>query len=97
MKEAGWKKKGGDDHLLHGTLTLKGISRPVTLDVECGGQTQDPWGNTRLGVSLKGKINRKDFGIVFNAVTETGGLVVGEEVKIFAEAEFIKQQVLQPA
>lgn len=91
------EKTDEDEYRLHGSLTLRGVSKPVALDVEFGGQTKDPWGNTRAGFSVKGKINRKDFGITFNPVTETGGLVVGEEVKIFGEAEFIRQEVLQPA
>jgi len=59
--------------------------------VEYGGITQDPWGNTRIGFSVSGKINRKDFGVSFGMVTETGGLLLGDEVTINANAEFVKQ------
>lgn len=77
---------------LTGDLTIHGVTKEVTLDVE--GPTEiikDPWGNTRVGFTGKVKINRKDFGLVWNAVTEAGGVVVGDEVKIDIEAELIHQ------
>jgi len=80
-----------DNYKLTGRLTMRGVTRIVTLNVEFGGIVQDPWGNTRVGFSVTGKINRQDFGISFGAVTETGGLLLGDEVKIIANAEFVKQ------
>ena len=74
-----------------GDLTLHGVTRPVVFTVE--GPTppvKDPWGNTRIGVSATTKINRKDFGLTWNAALETGGILVGEEVTITLEVEFIK-------
>ena len=59
--------------------------------MEYGGVTQDPWGLTRMGISVSGKINRKDFGVSFGMVTETGGVLLGEDVAISANTEFVKQ------
>lgn len=84
-----------DEYKLKGTLTLKGISKKISLTVEFGGITQDPWGNTRAGFTITGKINRQDFGISFGAVTETGGLLLGDEVKIIANVQFVKQTVAE--
>jgi polyisoprenoid-binding protein YceI len=81
----------GDDWKLNGTLTIKGVSHNVSLDVEFGGIQNDPWGNTKSGFSLKGKINRKDFGLNWNAVLETGGVMVSEEVRIHAEIQLLRQ------
>jgi polyisoprenoid-binding protein YceI len=83
---------GSENFKLAGDLTIHGVTRPVTLDVE--GPTapvKDPWGNVRAGITASTKINRKDFGVAFNALTETGGVVVGDEVKINIEAELIQQ------
>ena len=75
-----------------GDLTIRGVTRTVTFDVD--GPTppvKDPWGNVRAGVSATAKINRKDFGLVWNALTEAGGVVVGDEVPITFEAELIQK------
>jgi polyisoprenoid-binding protein YceI len=83
---------GAENFKLTGDLTIRGVTKEVTFDVE--GPTasvKDPWGNIRAGVTASAKINRKDFGVAFNALTETGGMVVGEEVKITIEAELIQQ------
>jgi polyisoprenoid-binding protein YceI len=85
------KQKSGDEYELKGFLTIKGISRAVTLDVEFGGINKDPWGNEKAGFSLTGKISRKDFGLNWNAALETGGVLVSDEVKISAEVQFVKQ------
>ncbi|MES1160842.1 MAG: YceI family protein, partial [Bacteroidota bacterium] len=62
---------------VYGDLTIRGVTKQVKLDAEFGGVIKDPWGNTRAGVTVSGKINRKEFGVQFHAVTETGGIVVG--------------------
>jgi polyisoprenoid-binding protein YceI len=85
------EKTGEDEYKLHGTITIKGISKNLVLDAEFGGITTDPWGNTRTGFSVSGKINRQDYGISFGAVSETGGLLLGDEVKINANVQFVKQ------
>lgn len=74
-----------------GDLTLHGATKPVTFSVEGPSQpSKDPWGNTRIGLSATAKINRKDFGLSWNAALETGGVMVGEEVTISLDVEFIK-------
>lgn len=72
----------GSDFKLVGDLTLRGVTKSVELDVEFAGVNTDPWGNTKAGFEAKGSINRKDFGVEWNAPLETGGVLVGEEVKI---------------
>ncbi|MBB5636691.1 polyisoprenoid-binding protein YceI [Pedobacter cryoconitis] len=83
--------KDGDDYKLAGNLTIKDVTKPVTLDVEFGGTAQDPWGNTKAGFTIKGKINRTDFGLTYNAALETGGVMLGEEVRVLGELQFAKQ------
>jgi polyisoprenoid-binding protein YceI len=84
--------KGDDDkYLLKGNLTIKGVTKEVVFDVEFGGINKDPWGNEKAGFSLNGKINRKDFGLNWNAALEAGGVLVGEDVKISAEVQLVKQ------
>ncbi|MBS1655766.1 MAG: YceI family protein [Bacteroidetes bacterium] len=83
--------KKGDDYQLTGNLTIKGITKPVTLNVEFNGINKDPWGNEKAGFSLSGKINRKDWELNWNVALETGGLLVSDEVKLLAEVQFVKQ------
>jgi polyisoprenoid-binding protein YceI len=84
-----------ENYKLYGTLTMRGKSKPIVLNVEYGGITQDPWGNTRTGFSVSGKINRKDFGISFGTVSETGGVLLGEDVTVTANAQFVKQVIAE--
>ena len=74
-----------------GNLTINGVTKPVTLDVDFGGIGQDPWGNTKAGFSFEGKIKRSDFGLNWNAALEAGGVLVSDEVKIAGELQFVKQ------
>ena len=85
------KKVADDEYKLTGLLTIKEVTKEVTFDVEFGGINKDPWGNEKAGFSLEGKINRKDWGLNWNATLETGGVLVSEEVKIQAEVQFVKQ------
>jgi len=73
----------------YGVLTMKGVSKDVVLDFENNGSIKDPWGNTRVGLALSGKINRKDYGLTWNKVLEAGGVAVGETVKLDIELEGI--------
>lgn len=82
---------GGNDYKLTGDLTIKGITKPVTLDVEFGGKNTDPWGNEKLAFALSGKIDRKAWGLNWNAALETGGVLVSDEVRISGELQFAKQ------
>jgi polyisoprenoid-binding protein YceI len=85
------QRKGDEEYAVTGDLTIHGVTRPVTLAVEGPTQPQkDPWGNVRIGLSATTKIHRKDFGLTWNAALETGGILVGEEVHVTIEAEFIK-------
>lgn len=86
-----------ENYKLYGSLTMRGNTKDVVLNVEFGGITQDPWGNTRAGFSVTGKIDRQDYGVSFGAVTETGGLLLGNEVKLFANVQFVKELVAEPA
>ena len=80
-----------EKYKLHGTLTMRGTSKPVVLDVEYGGMTKDPWGFTRVGFEVTGKISRKEFGVSFSMVSETGGLLLGDDVALHVATEFVKQ------
>ena len=85
-------KAGADKLKVTGDLTIHGVTREVTLDVEGPTpQVKDPWGNVRRGATATGRINRKDFGIVWNRTLEAGGVVVGEEVDIYVEVELVKK------
>lgn len=75
-----------------GDLTIRDVTKPVTLDVTVGGVAKDPWGNERAAFSATTKINRKDFGMTWNKALETGGVVVGDEVTVTIEIEGIKQK-----
>lgn len=81
-----------ENYKMHGTFTMRGISKDITLHVEFGGIVTDPWGNTRAGFTVTGKVNRKDHGVGenFNAVSETGGLMLGADININANAEFVQ-------
>ncbi len=85
--------KAGEDKLkVTGDLTLHGVTKEVVLDVEGPSkESKDPWGNIRKGATATAKINRKDFGLVWNAALETGGVAVGEEITITLEIEMIKK------
>lgn len=76
---------------LHGELTIKDVTKPVTLDVDFGGVVVDPYGQTKAGLTVNGKIKRKEFGLTYNAVTEAGNVMVSDEVKLNAEVQFVKQ------
>ncbi|HTL09570.1 MAG TPA: YceI family protein [Chitinophagaceae bacterium] len=86
-----FKKLDQGDFEITGDLTLHGITKQIILGAEFGGLMKDPWGNIKAAFSLSGKINRKDWGLVWNAALETGGVLVGEEVKLLAEVQLIKQ------
>ncbi|HTB52739.1 MAG TPA: YceI family protein [Ferruginibacter sp.] len=86
-----FKKESGDNYKLAGNLTMKGVTKPVTLDVEYGGSEKDGYGNQKYGFEVTGKINRKDFGLTYNAVTEAGGLTIGEDVKLVANIQIAKK------
>ena len=81
FKSTSFTQEDDDEYELKGILTIKGISKEVKLDVEFGGVSKDPWGNEKAGLSISGKINRKDWGLNWNAALETGGVLVSEDVR----------------
>lgn len=85
------KKVDDENFTLNGDLTIRDVTRPVKLDVEVGGIGKDPWGNLKAGFSINGKINRKDWGLNWNAALESGGVLVSEDVRIFCEVQYAKQ------
>ena len=93
IKFVGTKVEGVDNDgsfEVYGDLIIRGITHNIKLDAEFGGVIKDPWGNTRAGITISGKINRKEFGLTWSGATETGSLIVSEDVKIHAGLEFIK-------
>ncbi|HEY0040270.1 MAG TPA: YceI family protein [Flavisolibacter sp.] len=84
-------ESNGDDAKLHGDLTIRGITKPITVNVEFGGIVVDPYGQTKAGFTVSGKISRKEFGLTWSAVTEAGSVVVSDEIKIHAEVQLVKQ------
>ncbi|HLL41571.1 MAG TPA: YceI family protein [Segetibacter sp.] len=81
----------GDDAKLHGDLTIRGVTKPITLNVEFAGIVVDPYGQTKAGFTGDGKVSRKEYGLTWNAVTEAGSVVVSDEIKIHAEVQLVKR------
>ena len=81
----------GDEAKLHGDLTIRGTTKPITVNVEFGGIAKDPWGMTRAGFTLTGKINRKDYGLKYKDAAATGEAVVSDDVEFTLDAVLIKQ------
>jgi len=75
---------------LTGDLTIRDVTKPITLDVEFEGETKDPWGGQRIGFSATGKIDRREFGLTWNQALEAGGVVVGNDIKISLEVQAVK-------
>lgn len=84
-------ESNGDEAILDGDLTLRGVTKPLTLKVELGGTVVDPYGQHKAGFTVTGKISRKEFGLQWNAMTEAGQVVVSDEIKILAEIQLVKQ------
>jgi polyisoprenoid-binding protein YceI len=80
-------QKGGT---LAGDLTIRGVTRPVALAVEANGEMKDPWGNTKVGFTATGSISRSEFGLTWNQALETGGIMVGEKVKLTIDVQVVK-------
>ena len=86
-----YEQVSDEDYRLHGNLTIKGITKPLTVQVEFGGIVVDPYGQTKAGFTVSGKISRKEFGLTWSAVTEAGSVVVGDEIKLHAEIQLVNQ------
>ena len=87
------EKIDSDTFSLYGELTLKGVTKPVKLNVEFNGVTKDPWGSERAGFVVTGKISRSEWGVNFNSVLEKGGVALSDEVRIHSELQLVKQAV----
>jgi len=85
------EKAGAGALTVAGDLTMHGVTRPVVLDVEYAGSAKDPWGGIRAGFSARVSLDRKDFGLTYNQLLETGGVVVGETVEVTIDAEVVQQ------
>jgi len=92
FKSTGIKALSTDEFQLDGHLTIRDITKPISLHVELGGIAVDPYGNTKAGFEVTGKISRKEFDLKWNALTEAGGAVVADEVKIQANVQYAKVQ-----
>lgn len=84
-------EKTGDEYKLTGDLSIRGVTKPITFNVDFAGIVVDPYGQIKAGFTLDGKISRKGFGLMWNAVTEAGQIVVSDEIKIHAEIQLVKQ------
>ena len=84
-------QKGDKDYILKGDLTIRGTTKPIELKVEYGGIQQDFYGNTVVGFEITGKVNRQEYGLQWSAVTEAGGIVVSDDVKLNIDVELIKK------
>jgi polyisoprenoid-binding protein YceI len=84
------EQAGPNDYRVSGDLTLRGVTKPVTLEVEHGGQVKDMWGNNRGGFGIKGHIDRRDFGMSFAGATESGAAILGDKIDIAIDVEAIK-------
>lgn len=91
FKSNKFEKISGSDYKLTGDLTIRDITKTVELKTEYGGTAQDPYGNTKAGFEAIGKISRKEFGLTWSAVTEAGGVVVGDDIKLAINVQFAKQ------
>lgn len=91
FQSTSFKKTDDDEYELKGDLTIKDVTKPVTLEVEFGGAATDFYGNTKAGFEITGKINRKEFGLTWDGVTEAGSVVVGEDIKLTINAQLAKQ------
>jgi len=85
------EKKGEDTYKFAGNLTMHGITKPVTLNAEFLGENKDPWGQTKVGFEITGKLERKEFGLTWNAALEGGGVLVSDDVKLQINVQLIKQ------
>jgi polyisoprenoid-binding protein YceI len=84
--------RSGEDYSLTGDLTIRGVTKPITLKIHFGGMVVDPYGQTKAGFEVEGKISRKEFGLTWNAVTEAGQVVVSDDIRILCEIQLVKQQ-----
>lgn len=90
------EKLGQETYRVHGHLTIRDVTRDFAFEVEASGPAKDPWGNVRMGFSASGSLDRKDYGLTWNSLLETGGVMVGEKIKIEIDLEVIQQTAAVP-
>ncbi|KPP99169.1 MAG: hypothetical protein HLUCCA01_11855 [Bacteroidetes bacterium HLUCCA01] len=90
FKANGMQKKSDSEYVLNGDMTIRDVTKPVSLNVEFAGTAKDPWGQTKAGFTFEGKLNRKDFGLKFHVVNEAGNLLVSDEIKLMGEIQLLK-------
>ncbi|QKG54295.1 YceI family protein [Hymenobacter sp. BRD67] len=91
FESTSFTKTSGNEYKLVGNLTMKDVTKPVTLDVEYGGTAVDFYGNTKAGFEITGKVNRKEYGLTWGGITEAGAIVLGDDVKLTINVQFAKQ------
>jgi polyisoprenoid-binding protein YceI len=91
FKSTSIEKKGDDEYILHGDLTIRDVTKNIGLKVEHGGSVIDPWGQSKEGFEISGKVSRKEFGLKWNALTEAGGAVVSDDVRLSLSVQMVKQ------
>jgi polyisoprenoid-binding protein YceI len=91
FQSTSFTKTGDSEYKLVGDITLRDVTKPIELTVEYGGTMVDPWGNTKAGFEINGKLKRKEFGLKWDAITEAGGAVVSDEVKLHLNVQLVKQ------
>ncbi len=84
-------KEGKDEYMIKGNLTMRDVTTPIRLDVDYGGTTVDSYGQTKAGFEITGKVNRQDYGLKWSAVTEAGGIVVSDDVRLIMSIQIVKQ------
>ncbi len=92
FESTSFEKGKGGDYVLRGDLTIKNVTRNIAITAEYGGSVRDPWGNTKAAFSIDTRINRKEFGLEWNAALESGGVVVGDEIRVLAEIQLLESQ-----
>ena len=91
FKSTGVKKISEEEYEIHGDITIRDVTKPIILSADFGGVVVDPYGQTKTGFSINGKIKRSEFGLTWSAITEVGSIVVSDEVKLNCEIQFVKQ------
>lgn len=91
FKSTGVKKISENDYEIHGDISIRDVTKPIVLKADFGGVVVDPYGQTKTGFSVEGKIKRSEFGLTWSAITEAGSIVVSDEVKLNCEIQFVKQ------
>lgn len=94
FESTSWRETS-DGYAVEGNLTIRGTTRPITVDVTANGFGTDPWGNTRMGLTATATLNRKEFGLTWNQALEAGGVLVGEEVRVAIEVQAIRAEAIE--